>query len=354
MKGILPTIQHPVYLVLALGFSLGIAQPVMLTDSLSTTHSEFLVASEESIIFVNSNGTISSVNLNEPFVLQPVFLTWEAGNDGWDGPEEINFIGISPDGNTLCIAIQVALPESIFTTSISIPDPVLVLTCSITGEDARVVGITDTSQDSKDFYFTQDSRVLYGWGFLPCDPDPEAYFAMHLGDETDLIQPYHLIDLEEGLKFSANEMAEDILLANPWSDLAALGNKIADMATLSTIYQDSTTTSAIIEQWIEPDMGLSTSILTQSARFADGISSQNPGEHFAIICRIEEGRYIYSRDDGETIYDGRIDWSSFEVTEPVLLDQLAGYLSIGRTVLSANENKGIVFSAGRGLYYYEL
>ncbi len=354
LKGILPTIQHPAYIVLALLFSLGSAQPVILTDSLSTTRPEFLVASEERVIFVNANGTLSSVSINEPFVLEPVTLAWEAGSNGWEGPEEINYLGISPDGNTLCLTVQVAVPDSIYTTGIPIPDPMLVLVCSITGENVQVMGITDGSQESKGFYFTQDSRVLFGWGFLPCNPTPEAFFALYLGDETDLIPPYHLIDLEEGTMFQAAGIAENNIVANPWSDLTAHGNTITDMATLSTIYQDSTTTSDIIDQWIEPDMGLLTSETTQTARLADGTSYVNPGEIFIILCRVEEGRYIYSRDGGETLIDGRIDWTLFEEIESMELDQLKGYLSTGRKVFSANEGAGIVFSAGRGLYYYEL
>ena len=354
LKGSFSAVNHPAYVVTALLFSLGSAQPVMLSDSLSTTHPEFIVASEERVIFVNANGTLSSVSINEPFVLEPVPFTWEAGNYGWEGSEEITCMGISPDGNTLCLSVQVAVPDSIFTTVIPIPEPMIVLTSSLTDEDVKIMGIIESFRETKSFSFTQDSRVLFGWGFLPCNPTPEAFFAMHLGDETDLIQPYHLIDLEEGIRFSASGMDTHTLIANPWSDLAAHGNTITDMATLSTIYQDSTTTSDIIDQWIEPYIGLLTSEATQTARLADGTSYENPGENFIILCRVEEGRYIYSRDGGGTLIDGRIDWTLFEETESAELDQLDGYLSVGRKVLSANEGRGIVFSAGRGLYYYEL
>lgn len=358
MRGILLKVQHPFLLVLAMSFINVLAQPVMLTDSLSTAFGEFVKAGEDIVIFVNTNGTLSSVSIDDPFNTQSFSTDWVPEDDGWSGPEEIKFLGISPDGNLLCIAVLVSVPDSVFSTDLSIPDPIVILICDAAGGSPQVAGLTVDTGGELCFDFTQDSRLLFGNGFLPCTPDPEAYFAYYLGDQTNLLQPFDLVDLEEGSRFSAGGIIGDRFVSNPWSDLIAAGgsplSSIADMATLAIVFQDSTASSDLIEQWIEPDLGLAQRDTTQIVRLSDGTVQENPGDPFIVLCRVSSGRYVFSRDGGETINTGSIDWSSFEVEEPVELSELAGYLSAGNKVISVDRDRAIVFRAGRGLYYYEL
>ena len=167
-----------------------------------------------------------------------------------------------------------------------------------------------------------------------------------------------MVDLEVGVRFSTNGIIKDRLISNRWSDLIVAGSEplgiIADMTTFSTVYEDSALTSVIIEQWIEPDAGLAEIDGTQVVRRADGVVYENQEEPFIILCRLSEGNYLFTRNGGETISTGIIDWSIFAEEESTEMTALAGYMSLNSIVRVLDSGSGIVFSAGRGLYYYEF
>lgn len=359
MEGILQKAPHLLILTAILFVSIATAQPVMLTDSLSTTFGEFVPVSGGRIIFINSLGILSSVNINDPFNTSSFSMGWVPEDNGWDGPGEIKLLRSSPDGNFICAAVQVSIPRSILNSDLSMPQPIIIIVCSSSGEGgAQVVGVTIDSCEELSFDFTQDSRLLYGAGFLPCTSDPENYFALQLGDESNLLPPFCVVDLEEGSRFDARGIIKDHFISNPWSDLIAAGKTplttIADMAIFSVIFEDTTIASAVIEQWIEPDAGLAQIDETQILRLADGTVFENQGEPFLILGRISDGIYIFSRDGGESINRGGIHWPTFEVEESTELTELIGYLSPGNKVVTVNADTGIVFRAGRGLYYYKI
>lgn len=358
MGGISTKASHFLVFTVVLIVSIAAAQPVMLTDSLSITSGEFVLLSRGTVVFINSNGTLSSVNINDPFNTESFSIDWMPEDNGWVGPGEIKLLRISPDGNLICAAVQVSIPDSVVNRGLPMPDPIVVLVCSSRGDEVQVTGVTTDTGEELCFDFTQDSRLLYGAGFLPCTPDPEAYFALFLGDESSLLQPFDVIDLEEGAMFSSRGILKDHYTSNPWSDLIATGNApvttIADMEKLSIVFEDTTLASAVIDQWIEPDAGLAHTDTTQIIRFSDGTLFENTGEPFLILCRTSEDNYIFSRDGGETLNKGTIYWPAFEVEEAMELTELIGYLSPGNKVISANSGTGIVFRAGRGLYYYEF
>lgn len=349
---------HLLFFAVTLLVSIAAAQPVMLTDSLSTVSGDFVLTAQGAVIFINSNGLLTSVNINDPFNTEPFSVGWAPEDDGWSGTGEIKLLKSSPDGNLACLAIQVSIPDSVLNTGLTMPEPIVIVVCSSTGGGAQVMGVTTDSSNELSFDFTQDSRLLYGAGFLPCNPDPESYFGHYLGDESSSLRPFDLIDLEEGARFSSNGIIGDYFTGNPWSDLIASGpaplTTIADIAIFSTVFQDSALTSPVIDQWVEPDAGLAEIDGRQIIRLSDGTVYESQEEPFIILCRISEGSYIFSRNQGETIRTGRVDWSTFEEQETTELTELIGYISLNSRIEALNSGTAIVFSAGRGLYYYEF
>ncbi len=357
IKGILKC----TYFLLLLFASFAIAQPIMLTDSFSTEFSDFSILAGGKVVFVNSNGIISLVSINDPFNVLPFSLDWSSSDDGWDTSQDIEFLKSSPDGTLLCLAFSVSVPDTFLLTEVVLPHPILVLVCNSDGSEAQILGLIADSSNGLSLDFTQDSRLLYGSGFLPCLPTPEAYFEMYLGDESSLLRPFDIVDIEEGARFSSNGILQESFIANPWSDLVTAGHSplqsIADMSNLSILYEDSTAVSPVVELWIEPDAGLARVNQAQVIRFADGTVYNSQEEPFLILGRISENNYIFSRDEGESIRIGSVNWSSFEEFDTSELTDLLGYLTINSKIkpltLNAN-NSSIIFATGRGLYFYEF
>jgi len=355
MEGIL---RHPLILTVVVIVSVSLAQPELLSDSLSTSMGEFALFSMGRIVFVNTGGTLSSVSIGNPMNISDFIIDWTPSDNGWKGPGEIRLLKTSPDGNLLLVAVRVQMPDSLPAGGIPMPDPVVLVVCDQEGGSVQVIGVTSDSDEPLSFDFTQDSRLLYGARILNCLPDPESYFSLYLGDESSSLRPFDVVDLEEAARFSSNGIIGNYVVCNPWSDLVAAGNDslttIADMAAFSVVFEDSSLTSSVIEQWVEPDAGLAWRDTTQIVRFSDGTVFENPGEPIDVLCRLSDGSYIFSVDRGETTERGRINWSTFAVEDSSPLSDLIGYLTPGRRVLSQNNINAIVFSAGRGLYYYLL
>ena len=355
MKGIL---RHPLILAVVVIVSVSLAQPELLTDSLSTSLGDFALFSGGRIVFVNTKGTLSSVSINNPLTISDFLIDWTPASDGWKGPWEIRMLKTSPDGNLLLIALKVLIPDSLPAAGVPMPDPVVLLVCDSEGSNPSAVGVTYDSDEPLCFDFTRDSRLVYGARFLNCLPDPESYFSLYLGDESSSLRPFDVVDLEEGARFSSNGIVGSYILCNPWSDLIAAGNDplttIADMSAFSVIFEDSSLTSPVIEQWVAPDAGLAWRDSIQIVRFSDGTVYENPGDPVDVLCRLSDGSFVFSTDGGETINTGRINWSTFALEDSSQLSELAGYLTPGHRVFARNNTPAIVFSAGRGLYYYQL
>ncbi|MEA3266696.1 MAG: hypothetical protein U9P42_07115, partial [Candidatus Fermentibacteria bacterium] len=340
MKGTFAKLTAFIFLYVFLLVFVAHAQPVMLTDSLSTINGEFVMVSGGKVIFVNTTGSLRSVNIQDPFNTSPFMVDWTAAENGWAGQENISFLKSSPDGNRVCIGMEVSIPDSVMNRGLSMPEPIVIVVCNSSGGGAQAVGVTTDSGDGLSFDFTQDSRLLYGAGFLPCLPNSEAYFAHYLGDESSSLSRFDVIDLEENARFSANGLIGDFFTGNPWSDLITAGNEpyytIADMVTFSVVFEDSTLISPVVEQWVEPDAGLAILDSLQILRLSDGTVFVNREAPFIILCRLSEGNYIFTRDEGETFSRGKVIWSTFEEEETVELTELAGYLSVSGKVLLAD------------------
>ncbi|MCK5840700.1 MAG: hypothetical protein KAH31_00920 [Candidatus Sabulitectum sp.] len=358
MEGTFPRPATFLFLSVILLVLVAHAQPVMLTDSLSTSFGEFVMVSGGKVIFVNTAGSLSSVNIQDPFNTSPFTVDWIAADNGWAGPETIRLLKSSPDGNSVCIAVEVSIQDSVMNRGLSMPEPIVIVVCNSSGGVARAVGVTTDSGNNLSFDFTQDSRLLYGAGFLPCLPNSEAYYAHFLGDESSSIRRFDVIDLEENARFSANGLIGDYFIGNPWSDLISAGDepliRIVDIATFSVVFEDSTLISSVVEQWVEPDAGLAQLDSLQIIRLSDGTVFVNREAPFIILCRSSEGNYIFTRNEGETFSRGTVNWSTFEEEETSELTELAGYLSISGKVLPVDPGNSIIFRAGRGLYYYEF
>jgi hypothetical protein len=336
------------------------AQPVLLTDSLSTDVSEFVAVSGGRVVYINTHGKLSSVNKDDPLNTEDFIPDWTPASDGWAGDGQYLMLRAGADGNIIMAAVQVSLPDSLLDTGIAMPDPVVIMVCNSSGGDARAVGVTYRSNEELCFDFTQDSRLLYGAGFLNCQPDPVSYYAKYLGDQSSLIRPFDMVDLVEGSRFSTHGVVGSHFLCNPWSDLIAAGDdgepltRIANMVNFSVLYEDSTLSESVIDMWTGSESGLAGTDTGQVCRFSDGSVLENPGTTVTVFCSLSNGKCVYSVNGEDPVYWGRINWQTFEVEESTELVELAGYFSPGHTIQPVGRYPAVIFNAGRGLYYYEL
>ncbi len=344
--------------LLTLFVSISTAQPVMLSDSLSNILNEFVLTAQSDVVFVKSNGKLAYVSIENPSNAEPFHIGWEPEDDGWNGPAEIKFLKSSPDGTLICLAVQVSIPDNLQNGEFTIPEPIVVIVCNSTGGGARVVAVAEASSYDFSIDFTQDSRLIYGYGFLPCYPDLVSYLHYYQEDESNSISPFEIFDLQEAVRSSSFGLIDGCFISNPWSDLIASGpplfTTIINMASLSIIFQDSKLSFPVINQWVEPDAGLVQKDGYQIIRLADGTVYKSQEEPFYILCRISKGNYIFTRNKGESIRMGEVNWLTFAEEDTSELTELMEYITLNSRIQSVDSGTGIVFTNENRLYYNEF
>ena len=345
----------------------GTAQPTVLADSVFPYYNDFAVTGEGDIIYISEDGELLKVAPKDPGSGGELEVDWNGQLQDWEEPGSLFNLCGSPDGELICFTIRVGVPDSYLADSDEyIPSPLLVVRCRPDGSEAKVLGITFDAGGGPDFAFTTDSRFVYGSPWLLCEPTPESFVRLIRRNGENLLEPYLRVDVISGERSGDSNILGDGFMANPYSDLVATGaypsDRVADVAAGETLLEGTGVLSGpIIETWVLPDAGLARDSLdNQVLKRSDGTVTTNTGEPFEVYCRLPNGRYLFSRDAGQTVMVGTIHWDDFTFFDAEELPDLSGMLGIYTIMkpLPASDNNGeeaaVVFREGGSLYYYTI
>lgn len=305
---------------------------LVITDDVSTYCRNFAVTDLGGLIYASDSGTMHLINPDYSGDPISMVIDWGMQLQDWR-PGRVSSLQGSPGGTMVCFTQTAGIPEK-YTTAQSqhIPYPELVAVCRSDGTEPRVLGLSFNVGSGPHFAFTQDSRFVYGNPWLECRPTPEDFIEFFSGDGSGEMEPWLLVNLDTGELSGDPGVIADGFSSNPWSDLVAAGwyppSTIVEITTQEILLRDTSVNSpAIISQWVLPDGGLAmTPSGEQVLRFTDGSEVANPGDRLDIYCRLQDGRYIFTGDSGETVLLGDIDWSDFSSVQAVEIPWMQGLL----------------------------
>jgi hypothetical protein len=332
----------------------------VICDDVSTYLSNTVVTDWGGVIYVNDQGELSIINpdyTGEPRSLI-VDLGWELVN--WGGTGQVIRLSGSSDGRMICYAQYVFLSDEMSAEDGSyIPAPLMVICCGSDGMAPKLLGLSFDAGGGPHFDFTVDSRFVYGSPWLECRPTPGDYIQYVTGDGSSDLDPFLMIDVTNGDRRGDPSVVSDGYVPNPYSDLVAAGwyppNTIVDVTSGRILLQDTSYTApAIIETWILPDAGLA--MLEdgrQVVRYSDGSETVNPGDRIDVYARLQGGQYVFTRNGGNNVMLGNIDWSDFSSEDAVPVPWLDG-LYPGTILHELPGEQGVLYTDGGALILARL
>ncbi|MFO8184197.1 MAG: hypothetical protein R6U39_08495 [Candidatus Aegiribacteria sp.] len=302
----------------------------VIADDVSSYCRSIVVTDRGGVIYVSDTGELRTIDPDYSGDPINMAIDWGMQLQDWR-PGRVSSLQGNPGGTMICFTQTAGVPEEYYTDERqNIPYPEIVAVCRSDGTAPRILGLSFDVGSGPHFAFTQDSRFVYGGPWLECRPTPADFIEFFAGDGSGEMEPWLLVDLDTGERSGDPGVIGDGFNGNPWSDLAAAGwyppNTIVDITTQEILLRDTSVNSpAIISQWVLPDGGLAmTSSGEQVLRLADGSEWINPGDRINIYCRLQDGRYIFTRDSGETVLVGGIDWSDFSSVPAVEIPWMEG------------------------------
>ena len=339
-------------------------QPAVLSESVFPYTNDFAVTVEGDAIYISGDGELFRVDPDNPQAAAELEVDWNGQLGNWEGPGALFNLCGSPDGELICFTARVMVPESFLADSNEyIPSPLLVVLCRPDGSEPEVLGLTFDAGGGPAFAFTTDSRFVYGSPWLECQPTPESYVRYIRGNGENLLEPWLRVNVATGERSGDPNVLGDGFTSNPYSDLVATGayppNRIADVVSGETLLESTgVQAGSIIETWVLPGAGLARDSLDrQVLRRSDGTESVNPGEPYEVYCRLPDGRYLFSRDAGQTVMAGTINWDDFTPSGAVELPSLSGMLDTYTCIKplpsqdTGDEETGVAFRSGVSLYH---
>ena len=345
--------------LLMICFSSQADEPVMLVDSLNLYCCDFEVLDTGEIVFAGNEGGICIVSPDTPMEVSKLEIQWAGQLDEWRSTGDVTSLSTNHSGSMICFSQFIRLPENMnIESDFYIPVPLLVGVCGSDGSDARLMGLSIEVGGGPIFDFTSDSRYVFGNPFLECLPTPEAY-AGYITDEAERLEDFLMVNIETGERSGNPSIIGDGYYLNPYSDLAAAGwyppNVIIDIETQEVLLEDTCIDNpTIIYKWVLPYAGLARVDGGQILRYSSGREVENAGDALTVYCRLTDGRYVFSTDDGNTVMTGSIDWENFEAPDAVEIPELAGILGSYCTMKPVPGSSGAVFRSEDALYYIEL
>lgn len=347
--------------VLAVAFLLCLAQighgnPTVLPARTSRYCRTLVPTDRGTVIYVSREG--------EPMELDPrtgesspLGVDWEAASDGWTDPGEVILLEGSPDGRLLCLGIPVSIPDSLGQDHGLVPGPMVLLVCGSDGTGARPLALSMLVGGGPDFTFASDSRFICGHPIIGCPPRPADYVS-HWTAEGPGSADAHLIDVNDGsLHGGCRGLLSDGFIPSPWSDLAAAGayppDLVVDFLECEVLCRD-TTGGGILHTWVLPDAGLGREDGRQVLRRADGTVRVNSGPAMRMHTRLEDGRYLWSREGADTVWLGRVSWPEFAEAGPQTPLPGISPDSLGGQVLEVPGAGAVVYTRGESVRLYRL
>lgn len=334
-------------------------EPVLLTDSMFDYVISFVPLYDGRVLFVNSQNELCTVSPEAPMEVSLWNTDWSAEDDGWSGAGYFASLSGSHDGRLVCFTRFVHLPGDLCDSDIVIHVPLAVIVCGADGSGGKAVALSQSVGSGPQFDFTMDSQCLYGQPIYMVEPNAESYVAQAIGEEYEMLEDFDMIRLDDGSRSSFNCNLSDGYCPNPYSDILSCGsyppNEIFDIISNMELMRSPDEGTPMMDNWILPDAGFVNRNGKQLVQWIDGHTSENPGESFTVYCMLPGDRHLFSRDMGESVFIGILDWETFTIKDAIELPELAGHLPRYSTVALTRDLRGILFTQNRrSLYFAEL
>ncbi len=328
------------------------ADPVLLARNVS----EFTVLNDTEVLYCDSDANFFIVSTQFPDSSRPWDPGWDPILRGWEEATTLVYLCASPDGQWVCFAQFVAIPDDMLQADEFVPWPLAVVVAPVYGTTAWLAALAWEVGGGPGFDFTMDSMNLYGQPFVSSETSLEDFLACFRRDPDRMrVRAFSKINLQSGERTGNNLCFNDGYVPCPYSDLVAADDMcigiIADMSTEEVVFGDPVDTCFYfeVEKWVLEDAILVRKDGEQCLLYADGTVVENPGEDDIIVyCWMPGGEYVFSADAGRTVLYGSIDWESFSSSEAVAMSDSGVRLSIRDKILPMADGSGIVF------YSYEL
>ncbi len=297
------------------------SQPVFLASDINDYVKSLVTLPDGRVLFVDNDSNFWTVSCDSPGEKEEWISFWDYSADGWVDVIRVSWLSGSWDEERVCYAVTVTAGEGAHA-------PEMVLICDSDGSNAEPVALSFDVGSGPQFDFTMDSRFLYGNPVLSCSPDPESFIKLAAGVKE--YPPADMIEIATGERSNHGGVLSDGYCPCPFSDIVSGASyppsMIYDMNSSEVLLEVSDDESPVINKWVLPDAGLVTRGGSQFLRYADGTEISNPGGEVAVYAMLEDGRYFYSFDDGNTVFLAEINWDSFEGINPIEQPGLAGIL----------------------------
>ena len=338
------------------------AEPVQLPGELGYDGS-FAVASDGMVFFVDEEGCLMRWSLEDPASVQELEVAWGDLLDEWDGLGIAWNVSGSPDGSMICFSRFARVPDECWPDSVqSRPSPLLVVVCGTDGSDPRILGLS-WDIGYPEFEFTRDNARVFSESWYVCPPTPQGWVGLVTRNPVSSGVSWSgmYASVEDGSRSGDRSYGDRIHIFDD-----PLRNDAPADSDTPLLYVDSESWTVQSEEegysenapvymgMVAPDAYLAKAVDgSQFVRFADGREYSNPGDPLIVYCRLPDGRHVFSRDDGETVFLGTIDWRTFQSSDAEEIPGLAGADRwCGMTPLL--DGSGVVYRSGRGLSYLRL
>ena len=356
MKRTIATLSGSCFLVLSVllvPYKSSESESVLLAENVS----EFTVLNDTEVLYCDNDANFFIVNTQSPDEARPWDPGWDPTLRGWEEATTLVHLCASPDGQWVCFARFVAIPDDmLLQADESVPWPLAVVVAPVYGTTAWLAALAWEVGGGPGFDFTMDSMNLYGQPFVSSETSLEDFLAYFRRDpDRERVEAFSIINLQSGERTGSGLCFNDGYVACPYSDLVAADDMcigvIADMSTEEIVFGDPVDYyyGFEVEKWVLEDAILVRKDGEQCLLYADGTVVENPGEDdIRVYCWMPGGEYVFSTDGGRTVLYGNIDWVSFSFSEAVIMSDFRSRLSIWDKTLPMADGSGIVF------YSYEL
>lgn len=275
---------------------------------------------------------------------------WEAD---W-GPEEEGWfsggywdLDISPDREWLCMARCVWVPQE-FEHGEAGRSAIAIILCRPDGSEAEVValGADPLGGEQPQYDFTTDSRYLVGSSILHRFYNAEDY-SSYIDSSKGLmpVEEVNCFDLNSwtlkrvdhfspGLTLDSPLLLTSSYLKCPYSDNVAVQNNRGEGLCTYVAFGNFISGELLgeyripiiktapgdfpygyVEDWVLPDALLFIESGRHGLLYTNGTFQEAPTSdcEWVVYCWLPDNTYLFSRDGGQTIEYGEVDWNSFTV-----------------------------------------
>jgi hypothetical protein len=280
------------------------------------------------ILFSTTSGTLLTADVTTG-AIEPWNLSWSPDDYGWVSDGAVYDISVSPDGQWVCVAKAVYLPENY-----ALPEDLYGMRSAFIGIIAKRDGseawpafMGVAAGGGPEYAFTEDSRLLLGSPMFPCEPTPEGYslFAKSEWNKPP-VEPFNSIRIPTGERIMLEfPDISDGFWKCPYSDYFRVENNWYEVHNLASFREPEILSSwetpagrnSRFLGWVLPDAVLLTVGQSQLLLFVDG-TEREVEFPFQMIPEawLPDGSYLYTEDsDTEQLHHAEINWDTCEISE---------------------------------------